>query len=152
MGLIRYSCSHISCPLNRFMYLMCEGFSWCSTEIWSWKCWNTKTTIWWRHTSVPFHTFELVNIWTTEIFTFTFWNISLIKTLSIIREWMLWNTMQKQNIMKRICNISFVLMYMISFYYYFIFYFALYFFFKFNVVKVLMMLQITVHSMQIQTR
>ena len=43
MGLIRYSCGHISGPMNQFMSnLVCEGFSSCSTEIWSWKCWNAK--------------------------------------------------------------------------------------------------------------
>ena len=39
--------------MNQFMSnLVCEGFSSCSTEIWSWKFWNAKKKIWWRHTSV----------------------------------------------------------------------------------------------------
>ena len=39
--------------MNQFMSnLVCEGFSSCSTEIWSWKCWNAKKEIWWHHTSV----------------------------------------------------------------------------------------------------
>ena len=53
MGLIRYSCGHISGHHNQFMsHLVCEGFSSCSTEILSWKCWNAQKKIWWRHTSV----------------------------------------------------------------------------------------------------
>ena len=39
--------------INQFMSnFVCEGFSSCSTEIWSWKCWNAKKKIWWCHTSV----------------------------------------------------------------------------------------------------
>ena len=39
--------------MNQFMSnLVCEGFSSCSTEILSWKCWSAKKKIWWRHTSV----------------------------------------------------------------------------------------------------
>ena len=37
--------------MNQFMSdLVYEGFSSCSTEIWSWKCWNAKKKIWWSHT------------------------------------------------------------------------------------------------------
>ena len=43
MGLIRYSCSHISCPHEPIhVKFGVWGFSSCSTEIWSWKCWNAK--------------------------------------------------------------------------------------------------------------
>ena len=39
--------------MNRFMSnLVCGGFSSCSTEIWSWKCWNATKKKWSRHTSV----------------------------------------------------------------------------------------------------
>ena len=39
--------------MNQYMSnLVCEGFSSCSTEILSWKCWNAKKKIWWHHTSV----------------------------------------------------------------------------------------------------
>ena len=53
MGLIRYLCGHISShhkPIHvkvgvwRFLVM----FYW----ICSWKCWNAKKKIWWRHTSV----------------------------------------------------------------------------------------------------
>ena len=53
MGLIRYSWGHISGPHEPIhVKFGVWGFSSCSTEIWSWKCWNAKMTIWWRHTSV----------------------------------------------------------------------------------------------------
>ena len=59
MGLIRYSCGHILGPHEpihvKIGLWVCEGFWSCSTEIWSWKCWNTKKKISWRHTSVLFN-------------------------------------------------------------------------------------------------
>ena len=54
------------------------------------------------------YTIKLVNICTTEMFTFTLWYISLIKPLCIIREWIMWNTVKKpQNMIKFIWSISF---------------------------------------------
>ena len=55
--------------MNRFMSnLVCGGFSSCSTEIWSWKCWNANKNFWWRHTSVLYYSALLIhtlkhNIW-----------------------------------------------------------------------------------------
>ena len=43
MGLIRYSCGHISGhhePIH------------VKFDVWKWKYWNAKKKIWWRHTSV----------------------------------------------------------------------------------------------------
>ena len=42
--------------MNQFMSkLVCESFSSCSTEMWSWKGFNAKMKIWWRHTSVLYN-------------------------------------------------------------------------------------------------
>ena len=51
MGLIRYSCSHISrAPMNWFpTNLGCGVFSSSSTNIWYSKCWNSKKSFLWRH-------------------------------------------------------------------------------------------------------
>ena len=59
MKLIRYSCGHIS-GLHEPIYVKFDlwGFSSCSYKIWLWKCWNAKTKIWWRHTSVLYTAFE----------------------------------------------------------------------------------------------
>ena len=44
MGLIKYSCGHISGPHEPIhVNLVCEGFSSYSTDIWLWNCWNAKT-------------------------------------------------------------------------------------------------------------
>ena len=44
--------------------LVCEGFSSCSTEILSWKGWNAKTKIWWRHTKVFYTQCEFIHSYT----------------------------------------------------------------------------------------
>ena len=39
--------------MNKFMSnFVCEGFTSCSAEILSWKCWNAKKKLWWHHTLV----------------------------------------------------------------------------------------------------
>ena len=52
MGLIRYSCGHISGHHDPIHVEFGVFFSSSSTEIWSWKCWNEKKKVLWRHTSV----------------------------------------------------------------------------------------------------
>ena len=42
MGLIRYSCGHISGHREPIHVKFDESLSSCSTEIWLWKCWNKK--------------------------------------------------------------------------------------------------------------
>ena len=49
MGLITYSCGHIS-GHNELIHVKFGVWRFsCSTEIWSWKCCNAKMKIWWRH-------------------------------------------------------------------------------------------------------
>ena len=50
MGLITYSCGHISGPHKPIhVKFGVWGFF---IEIWSWKCLNAKSNFWWRHTSL----------------------------------------------------------------------------------------------------
>ena len=43
---------------NSCQFWCVRVFSSCSTEILSWKYWNAKKKIWWRHTSVLYETFH----------------------------------------------------------------------------------------------
>ena len=51
--------------------LVWEGFSSCSIEILSWKCWNAKKKIWWHHTSVLY---RVTHVTSTDLGSKVIWS------------------------------------------------------------------------------
>ena len=68
----RYSCGHISGP-HELIYVKFGVWRFFTMIYWNmviaWKCWNAKTKIWWRDTSVlyrkQFATYNVIMSWAT---------------------------------------------------------------------------------------